>query len=68
MNIKKNVGTIDRITRLVIGIIALLAIGMVQQKIFQWALFIIALISFFTALVGWCGLYSLFKINTCKVK
>jgi energy-coupling factor transporter transmembrane protein EcfT len=68
MKIKKNVGTTDRIIRLIIGIVALLAITMFQQTILQWILFIVAIVSFFTALVGWCGLYRVFKINTCKVE
>ncbi|HHI77513.1 MAG TPA: DUF2892 domain-containing protein [Gammaproteobacteria bacterium] len=58
---KQNVGGIDRILRIVIGI-ALIAWGYVEQN--WWGA--IGIIPLFTALVGWCPLYLPFGLSTKK--
>ncbi|MCX7797009.1 MAG: DUF2892 domain-containing protein [Melioribacter sp.] len=60
---KKNVGTTDKILRIVIGIL-IIAIGIITQS--WWGL--IGLIPIVTALIGWCPLYLLFGLSTCKTK
>lgn len=60
---KKNVGTVDKIIRGVLGVVFVVLAFTVSY----WFL-IGAAIAFGTALLGTCGLYSLFGINTCKVK
>ncbi len=59
---KKNVGTIDRILRIIIGIalIALFALG----KIGIWSL--IGIVPLATGLMSSCMLYSLLGIDTNK--
>ena len=57
---EQNVGTVDRIIRFVIGIIAL---GLVKYS--YWWL-ILAIPALFTASTGFCWPYKLFKINTTK--
>ncbi len=59
---KKNVGTIDRILRIIIGIalIALFALG----KIGIWGL--IGIVPLATGLMSSCMLYSLLGIDTSK--
>ena len=60
----KNVGGIDRILRVVIGLtlIALAATGTVGW----WGY--LGVLPLTTAAMGWCPPYSLFGWNTCAVK
>lgn len=66
---QKNVGSIDRAIRALVGI-ALLAIYLLGG--IQGALGIVVLVAGIvmlgTAAVGWCPPYSLLGINTCGVK
>ena len=58
----KNVGTIDRAARVLIGL-GLLALVFVGPKT-AWGL--IGVIPIATALIGWCPLYSVLGLKTCK--
>ena len=58
---KKNVGTIDRIIRIVLGV-AILALGYYYRT--WWGL--VGLIPLATGFAGWCGLYTILKISTRK--
>lgn len=61
---KKNIGTIDRILRIVAGLVLIaLALGGV---IGWWGW--LGVIPLATALINFCPLYSVFGINTCKSK
>lgn len=66
---KKNVGLIDKIIRIVVAIIIayLLYAGIV---IGVWAivLAIIGIAMIVTAAMGFCGLYTIFGIKTCPKK
>jgi Inner membrane protein YgaP-like, transmembrane domain len=57
----KNVGSADRIIRIVLGI-AIGAWGIWAQN--WWGL--VGLVPLGTALMGWCPAYFPFKINTAK--
>ncbi|MCG8596815.1 MAG: DUF2892 domain-containing protein [Kiloniellales bacterium] len=59
----KNVGTIDRVLRVVLGsvLIALVFIG--PRTPWGW----IGLIPLLTAAVGFCPAYRLFGIRTCRI-
>ena len=62
----KNVGGIDRIVRLVVGV-ALLAWGFAPALSggeINW-LGAIGIVPLFTALINWCPLYPLLGISTC---
>ncbi len=62
---KTNMGSLDRIVRLLIALglfLLFLLDGNVKYLGF------IGFIPLITALVKWCPLYSLFGINTCPVK
>ena len=63
MNMKRNVGTIDRIIRIVLGI-ALIA-GTLTGYIGWWGW--IGVVPLATGLMSSCLLYSLLGINTCPV-
>jgi hypothetical protein len=59
-----NIGTTDRIIRVIVGV-GLLAIAYAESL---WWLYIIGGVIALTGAVGWCGLYTLLGINTCKAK
>lgn len=61
---KKNIGTVDKWVRIVLGL-ALLSMFLWVPGGLQW-LGLIGLIPLVTALVGFCPLYALFGINTNK--
>lgn len=63
MKLKKNEGTVDRIIRVVAGLV-LIALGM-QYAAWLW---VIGLVVLGTGLVGWCGIYQVLGISTCPVK
>lgn len=56
-----NVGTPDKILRIIIGL-AIGGLGIYFQS--WWGL--IGLIPILTAIFGFCPLYSIIKVNTCK--
>ncbi len=60
---KTNVGKLDRIFRMVLGL-SLIAWGYMSQN---W-LGAIGLIPLFTAFFRWCPAYLPFSISTCKTK
>jgi len=60
---QKNVGTTDRVIRVIIG---LGLIGFAWSSVLWW-LAVIGAAVLVTGLVGWCGLYALLGISTCKI-
>ncbi len=60
---KKNIGTADRLIRVIVGI-AIILVGIVNQS--WWGL--IGIVPLFTALGGTCLLYLPFGISTSKKK
>ena len=61
---KANVGGIDRILRIVVGIV-LIAIALFLDT--SWAKWCwVGVVPLLGGLVGYCPLYSILKINTCK--
>ena len=63
---KKNVGKTDSYIRYTIG--AVLVVLAIVLKGWWWLLLIPAAIAIVTAATGFCGLYKIFGINTCKIK
>ncbi len=64
---KANEGTWDRIIRVVLGLV-LLYVGwaVVQPRFSLWSIvaLVVGLILLITGALGYCALYSVFKINT----
>ena len=58
-----NVGTPDRIVRLLLGLV-IVGAGVYFQS--WWG--VVGVLPLVTGLVGWCLPYALFGINTCKIK
>ena len=61
-----NEGRMDRVARIVVGVI-LIAVGIAMMGTWGIVLGVIGLVPLFTGLTGWCPLYALFNINTCKM-
>jgi len=66
---KKNVGTVDRVIRIILGII-LIGLGIYFQS--SWGLVamivlvVLGVIALITGITGYCGLYKIFRISTNK--
>jgi len=60
----RNVGTLDRILRIVAGL-AILSLAFIGPQT-PWAY--LGLIPLFTGLTGWCPPYALLGMNTCGKK
>ena len=59
----KNVGSIDRVIRIVAGV-AIVGAGVYYQS--WWGA--IGAVPLLTGLMGWCPPYALFGWNTCSIK
>ena len=60
---KRNLGTLDRTLRIVIGVALIAAVATGQIGWWGW----LDIIPLATALIGNCALYSLLGINTCRI-
>ncbi len=65
--LKKNVGAVERILRLAVGVAALVAFFMLPEASYRYWL-LIGIIPLATGLLSSCPLYTIFGISTCKVK
>ena len=59
---KKNGGTADRIIRIIIGLVIIIWAYLNHS---WWGL--IGLIPLVTGIIGYCGIYAIFGIRTCKI-
>jgi membrane-associated protease RseP (regulator of RpoE activity) len=62
MNLK-NVGNIDRVLRVILGLVLLSLVFYGPQTPWGW----IGLVPLITGLLSWCPAYSLFGIKTCRI-
>ena len=60
---KTNVGGIDKILRIVVGI-ALVAWAIFGGPVWAW----IGVLPIITGVMGWCPAYTLIGLNTCPLK
>ncbi len=60
---KKNIGSLDRWIRIVLGLIIAI-LGYMYKS--WWGL--LALIPLVTAFINFCGIYAIFGISTCNKK
>ena len=61
---KANVGTIDRVLRIVVGIVLIALVFVGPQTPWGW----IGVVPLLTAFISFCPLYTLLGINTCPTK
>jgi hypothetical protein len=67
-----NVGSIDRVVRMVLGLVLLIvaflpAFGLAAAPTLQWGAGLVGVVLTATALMRFCPLYRLFGLSTCKV-
>jgi hypothetical protein len=60
----RNVGTLDRILRLILGVVVLGLYGALDPPLKYFTL--LGLVPLATALSGFCPLYALLGISTCR--
>jgi hypothetical protein len=63
---KTNVGGIDKVLRIVVGLAVLSLVFILEGSSRWWGL--VGLVPLFTGLVGWCPAYSLIGLNTCPAQ
>ncbi|MFP4570134.1 DUF2892 domain-containing protein [Rhodosalinus sp.] len=63
----KNVGTIDRVLRVVVGLALIAGFFLDTEAAYRW-LYLIGIVPLATGLLGTCGLYKVFGINTCGTR
>lgn len=59
-----NVGLVDRVVRIILGLVLLSLLFFLEGNLKYIGL--IGIIPLFTGIFRFCPLYTLFKINTCK--
>ena len=59
---KKNIGSLDKTLRLIVGIVLILLVFVGPQTPWGW----LGLIPLVTALMSWCPVYVLFNLSTIK--
>lgn len=63
---KKNENTLDRLLRWVVGVVLLLLVLFWTWGVVQIILSLLAIVMFYTSIMGFCPLYLLLHINTAK--
>ena len=61
---EKNIGNIDRVIRVVVGVILIVAAALWVSGILSIIFYIIGIILLVTGAIGYCLIQKLFKINT----
>ncbi len=62
---RTNVGSLDRVVRIVAGLAALSLVVFIEGDARWWGL--VGLVPLLTGLVGWCPAYPLLGLNTCRL-
>ena len=62
-----NMGTIDRVLRIVIGVALLAGYVLNPDASLRW-LYLLGVVPLVTGLVGRCPLYSVLGMNTCRTR
>lgn len=67
-----NIGTPDRIARIVIGVVLALlpfvsGLPLFANPVWLWASIVVGAVLIVTALVRFCPLYAILGLSTCKV-
>ncbi|PCD77671.1 YgaP family membrane protein [Pseudothioclava arenosa] len=65
--LKNNVGGIDRILRIVVGLALLVGFFLNADAAYRWA-YLIGIVPLLTGLLGTCPLYSIIGLSTCPMK
>lgn len=64
--LKKNVGGIDRVLRIVLGLALLAGFFLNTEATYRWA-YLIGIVPLLTGVMSTCPLYSILGISTCPM-
>lgn len=62
-----NEGTTDRIIRVVVGVVIIVAFAVFLPGAYKWWA-AVGLVPLISGITGFCGLYTLLGMNTCPLK
>jgi hypothetical protein len=65
---KTNVGNVDRIIRVLVGIVLVGAYFIFPEHGYRWIYALLGVIALATGIMSTCPLYSILGINTCPMK
>lgn len=65
--LKKNVGTLDRAIRIIVGLALIAGFFLNSGGAYSW-LYLFGIVPLATGLIGSCPPYALLGINTCAMK
>lgn len=65
---KKNEGNLDRVIRALLALTFAILAWFYFSGTLKIVFFALALVLLFTAITGFCGLYRIIGVNTCKIK
>jgi hypothetical protein len=68
INMKKNIGTADRIIRLILALILFIVAIFMPLMVFKVVFILIGLFCIYEALFSWCLFYKLIGRNTCPLE
>lgn len=63
----KNVGTVDRALRIIVGVALLAGFFLNREGTYSW-LYLIGIVPLVTGLMSTCPAYSIFGMNTCATR
>ncbi len=66
ITMSKNVGGVDRILRIVVGLALLGGFFLNADSAYRW-LYLVGIVPLATGLINFCPLYRIFGISTCKL-
>ena len=66
--LKNNVGTVDRLARVVLGAVLMSGFLYMPSGLLAWIFLIVGIIVLATGLLGSCLLYTILGKSTCAVK
>ncbi|HCQ63740.1 MAG TPA: DUF2892 domain-containing protein [Rhodobacteraceae bacterium] len=64
---KTNEGTLDRALRIIVGLALIAGFFLNGGGSWSW-LYLLGIVPLATGVLGWCPVYSIFGIKTCKMK
>ena len=64
---KNNVGGIDKILRIVVGLALIAGFFLNTEGAYRWA-YLIGIVPLLTGLLGTCPIYTILGMNTCPMK
>lgn len=65
--LKKNVGSIDRVLRIVVGLALIAAFFLNRDGAYSW-LYLIGIVPLVTGLLSTCPAYSILGLSTCPLE